>query len=119
MVASLPNKGAVPVVDTLCKTPKSEQVVASVPKVTFNKKKNVGLCQVYPTTSPQSADTTSLLDHIRHDVIPPIEAKTGAVLHVGGITAVFEDFGDAISEKLPLFIGVVILLSALLLMAVV
>ena len=39
-------------------------------------------------------------------------------LHVGGITAIFEDFGDAISEKLPLFIGVVILLSALLLMAV-
>jgi hypothetical protein len=29
-------------------------------------------------------------------VIPPIEAKTGAVLHVGGITAVFEDFGNAI-----------------------
>ena len=51
-------------------------------------------------------------------MIPPIESKTGAVLHVGGITAVFEDFGDAISEKLPLFIGVVILLSALLLMAV-
>jgi putative drug exporter of the RND superfamily len=51
-------------------------------------------------------------------VIPPIETKTGAVMHVGGITAIFEDFGDAISEKLPLFIGVVILLSALLLMAV-
>ena len=51
-------------------------------------------------------------------MIPPIEAKTGAVMHVGGITAVFEDFGDAISEKLPLFIGVVILLSAILLMAV-
>ena len=39
-------------------------------------------------------------------------------MHVGGITAIFEDFGDAISEKLPLYIGVVILLSALLLMAV-
>ena len=51
-------------------------------------------------------------------MIPPIESKTGAQLHVGGITAIFEDFGDAISEKLPLFIGVVILLSALLLMAV-
>ena len=51
-------------------------------------------------------------------MIPPIEAKTGAQLHVGGITAIFEDFGDAISEKLPLFIGVVVLLSALLLMIV-
>jgi len=43
-------------------------------------------------------------------VIPPIEAKTGAQLHVGGVNAVFEDFGEAISEKLPLFIGVVVLL---------
>jgi len=51
-------------------------------------------------------------------VIPPIEAKTGAQLHVGGITAIFEDFGNAISDKLPLFIGVVVLLSALLLMIV-
>ena len=51
-------------------------------------------------------------------MIPPIEAKTGAQLHVGGINAIFEDFGNAIAEKLPLFIGVVVLLSALLLMAV-
>ncbi len=60
-----------------------------------------------------SCSTTSA-----RDVLPPIEQKTGAQLHVGGITAIFEDFGDAISEKLPLFIGVVVLLSALLLMAV-
>ena len=51
-------------------------------------------------------------------MIPPIEQKTGAQVHVGGITAIFEDFGDAIAEKLPLFIGVVVLLSALLLMIV-
>jgi putative drug exporter of the RND superfamily len=105
-------------IETLCKDLKGEEGIASVTAVTFNEKKNVGLCQVYPTTSPQSADTTDLLNHIRDDVIPPIESKTGAALHVGGITAVFEDFGDAISEKLPLYIGVVILLSALLLMAV-
>jgi RND superfamily putative drug exporter len=118
MVAKLPEDGKGEGIEQLCKTLKSEEGIASVTAVTFNKQKNVGLCQVYPTTSPQSADTTSLLDHIRGDVIPPIESKTGAVLHVGGITAVFEDFGDAITEKLPLFIGVVILLSALLLMAV-
>jgi RND superfamily putative drug exporter len=117
-VAKLPAPGKGEGIEQLCKQLKGEEGVASVTAVTFNEKKTVGLCQVYPTTSPQSADTTSLLDHIRSDVIPPIEAKTGAVMHVGGITAVFEDFGDAITEKLPLFIGVVILLSALLLMAV-
>jgi RND superfamily putative drug exporter len=118
MVSKLPAKGESAGIDELCSTLKQEEGVASVTSVTFNPAKTVGLCSVYPTTSPQSEDTTELLDHIRNDVIPPIESKTGTVLHVGGITAIFEDFGDAISEKLPLFIGVVILLSAILLMAV-
>ena len=118
MVGALPAKGEDAAMNELCTTLKSEQGVASVTPVVLNPAKNTGVCQVYPTTSPQSTDTTALLDHIRDDVIPPIEAKTGAQLHVGGITAIFEDFGDAISEKLPLFIGVVVLLSALLLMIV-
>jgi putative drug exporter of the RND superfamily len=121
MVAKLPQKGQGAGIEQLCSTLKKEGKsggIASVTPVTFNPAKTVGLCSVYPTTSPQSADTTSLLNHVRDDVIPPIESKTGAVMHVGGITAIFEDFGDAISEKLPLYIGVVILLSALLLMAV-
>jgi RND superfamily putative drug exporter len=118
MVAALPSKGNDAGIVQLCTTLKHEQGVASVTAVSYNPAKNTGLCQVYPTTSPQSEDTTKLLDHIRSDVIPPIEAKTGAQLHVGGITAIFEDFGNAISNKLPLFIGVVIALSALLLMIV-
>jgi RND superfamily putative drug exporter len=118
VVGKLPQKGEGKGIEEACSTLAKEEGIASVTAVTFNSAKTVGLCQAYPTTSPQSADTTDTLDHIRSDVLPPIESKTGAALHVGGITAVFEDFGDAISEKLPLFIGVVILLSALLLMMV-
>jgi RND superfamily putative drug exporter len=118
MVAALPSKGEDQALVTLRNTLKNEEGVAKVTSITLNPAENTGVFQLYPTTSPQSADTTKLLDHIRGDVLPPIEQKTGAQLHVGGITAIFEDFGDAISEKLPLFIGVVILLSALLLMAV-
>jgi RND superfamily putative drug exporter len=118
MVAALPAKGEDAGLTELCKTLKSEAGVAAVTPVMLNPAKDTGVCQVYPTTSPQSVDTTDLLDHIRADVIPPIEQRTGAQLHVGGITAIFEDFGNAISEKLPLFIGVVVLLSALLLMIV-
>ena len=84
----------------------------------LNPAENTGVFQVYPTTSPQSEETTELLDRIRDELIPPIEQQTGAQVHVGGITAIFEDFGTAIADKLPLFIGVVVLLSALLLMAV-
>jgi putative drug exporter of the RND superfamily len=118
MVGALPGRGEDAGVRQLHKVLESEKGVAAVTPIVFNPAKDTTVFQVYPMTSPQSVETTKLLDHIRNDVIPPIEAKSGARLHVGGITAIFEDFGDAISEKLPLFIGVVVLLSALLLMIV-
>ena len=118
MVAALPSKGDDEALTILHRQLEGEKGVAKLTAITLNPEKNTGVFQLYPTTSPQSADTTALLDHIRGDVLPPIEQKTGAQMHVGGITAIFEDFGDAISEKLPLFIGVVVLLSALLLMIV-
>jgi RND superfamily putative drug exporter len=118
MVAALPAKGDDEGLVELRRALEEEPGIAAVTPIDLNPAQNTGVFQAYPTTSPQSEDTTVLLDHIRGDVIPPIEAKTGARLHVGGITAIFEDFGEAIAEKLPLFIGVVILLSALLLMAV-
>jgi putative drug exporter of the RND superfamily len=118
MVAALPGKGQDEGLVQLKKRLRGEEGVAATTAVTLNPAQNTGVFQVYPTTSPQSAATTDLLDHIRSDVIPPIEAKTGAALHVGGVNAIFEDFGNAIAAKLPLFIGVVVLLSALLLMIV-
>jgi putative drug exporter of the RND superfamily len=118
LAAELPEKGNDQALEDLRTQLKGEQGVEEVTDVTLNPNKTVGVFQLYPTTSPQSAATTDLLDHIRGDVIPPIEQKTGAQVHVGGINAIFEDFGNGIAEKLPLFIGVVVLLSALLLMIV-
>jgi putative drug exporter of the RND superfamily len=115
MVAALPGKGEDENLTLLSKQLAGEPGVAKVTSITLNEEENTGVFDVYPTTSPQSVETTELLDHIRSDVIPPIETKTGTQIHVGGVNAIFEDFGDAISEKLPLFIGVVVLLSALLL----
>ena len=118
MVSELPAKGEDQALQQLKQTLEGEEGVAAVTDVTLNPEENTGVFQVYPTTSPQSAETTDLLDHIRGSVIPEIEEETGTTIHVGGINAIFEDFGQAISEKLPLFIGVVVLLSALLLMIV-
>ncbi|MET0558800.1 MAG: MMPL family transporter [Solirubrobacterales bacterium] len=118
MVAALPAKGDDAGLTELKQALEDEEGVAATTDVTLNSAQNTGVFQVYPTTSPQSEATTELLDRIRDDLIPPIERKTKAQLHVGGINAIFEDFGNAITEKLPLFIGVVVLLSALLLMAV-
>src|SRR4051794_36798448 len=118
IVAALPSKGEDAALTELRRTLVGEEGVAETTPVMLNPAKDTGVFQVYPTTSPQSEKTTELLDHIRGELVPAVEKQTGAQVHVGGITAIFEDFGTAITDKLPLFIGVVVLLSALLLMAV-
>jgi putative drug exporter of the RND superfamily len=70
-----------------------------------------------PTTAPQDARTSDLLERLRQDVIPEATAGTPLRVFVGGNTAGFEDFSDKVASRLPLFIGVVIGLSVLLLMA--
>ncbi len=77
----------------------------------------VALADVYPTGSPQDASTTTLLHHLRNQVVPAASGAGVQVL-VGGQTAIFDDFATVLSSKLPLFIGVVVLLSFLLLTAV-
>ncbi len=118
LVAALPEQGDDTALTELRSTLDKEPGVAETTSVTLNEAGNTGVFQLYPTTSPQSEETTELLDRIRDEAIPAVEQRTGAQIHVGGINAIFEDFGTAITEKLPLFIGVVVLLSALLLMAV-
>jgi putative drug exporter of the RND superfamily len=118
IAAALPEKGDDAGVVELRKQLNDETGVAKTTPIVLNQAKNTAVFQAYPTTSPESAKTTDLLDHIRGELIPPIEQRTGAQVHVGGINAIFEDFGNAIADKLPLFIGVVVLLSALLLMMV-
>jgi putative drug exporter of the RND superfamily len=70
-----------------------------------------------PETAPQDQATSDLLERLRDDVIPQATADTPLNVYVGGNTAGFEDFSDKVSSRLPLFIGVVIGLSVLLLIA--
>jgi RND superfamily putative drug exporter len=70
-----------------------------------------------PTTSPQDAATSDLLQNLRSSALPEATQGTGLSAYIGGNTASFEDFSDKVSERLPVFIAVVIGLSVLLLMA--
>jgi putative drug exporter of the RND superfamily len=78
----------------------------------------VATISVYPNSSPQEYATTQLVSRLRSQVIPPVAARTGMHVYVGGITAGGVDFAAVLAKKLPVFIGVVVLLSALLLMVV-
>ncbi len=71
-----------------------------------------------PTTGPQDVATEKLVHDLRKNVVAPIVAGTGATAYVGGFTAGGIDFASLIGARLPLFIGVVLVLSFLLLMAV-
>jgi len=75
----------------------------------------VSLLTVYPTTSPEAGQTTDLIDHLRQVTIPAVVAGTGVAVYVGGNTAIFVDFARVLGHKLPLFIGLVVVLSFLLL----
>jgi RND superfamily putative drug exporter len=59
-----------------------------------------------------------LVNHLRGDTIPAAVGHSGLTLLVGGDTAIFIDFANVLSSKLPLFIGLVVLLSFILLMVV-
>ena len=77
--------------------------------------KTVSLITVYPGSSPQAASTTDLIDHLRTATIPTAVAGSGLEVYVGGNTASFIDFSRVLTAKLPLFIGLVVGLSFLLL----
>ena len=70
---------------------------------------------MYPTSAPQDAATTDLINALRDGVIPPVVTSSGATVYVGGITAIFADFATVLTSKLPLFIGAVVLFSFILL----
>ena len=72
----------------------------------------------YPTTTPQDETTDETVKTARNDTLPPIAEATGARISIGGATATNLDFSQTIRDKLPLFIGVVVGLSLLLLAVV-
>jgi RND superfamily putative drug exporter len=84
----------------------------------FNATGTTAAVVAYPTTSPQSSQTSSLVTRLRDTVIPTIERSTASRVYVGGATAAQVDFSHVLSSKLPLFVGIVIALAGLLLLVV-
>jgi putative drug exporter of the RND superfamily len=91
--------------------------IASVAPATVSQDGEMATIFAIPTTAPQDKKTSDLLERLRGNVIPAATAGTPLKVYVGGNTAGFEDFSDKVASRLPLFIGVVIGLSVLLLIA--
>jgi RND superfamily putative drug exporter len=78
----------------------------------------IAVVQAYPRSAPQAVATTDLVHRLRDQVLPPLERRTGVRVLVGGFTAGSVDFAGVLSNKLPIFIAIVVVLSALLLFAI-
>jgi RND superfamily putative drug exporter len=79
---------------------------------------DAAVIRVVPTTSPQSQQTTALVHRLREQTVPDSVRGTDLRVHIGGLTASGIDVSDRLGGRLPIFIGSVLALSFLLLLAV-
>jgi RND superfamily putative drug exporter len=76
------------------------------------------LINVFPEFAPQDEETTQLVHRLRNETIPPVADSTSLRILTTGLSPGVVDFADYMSEKLPIFIGAVLLLSFILLLVV-
>ncbi|RMB84341.1 MMPL family transporter [Streptomyces shenzhenensis] len=102
--------------DNLDATLRATPGVASVAPARFNTGGDTAYLTVVPGSAPQSRQTSDLVDRLRHEILPRAEQGTSLDVHVGGVTASYDDFARVIVGKLPLFVGVVIGFGCVLLL---
>ncbi len=116
VVAELPDPQARTAVNGLAAQLREDPGVAFVAPPRFNSKGTAAIVTVIPTTSPQAEATTTLVDHLRHTVIPDALQGSGVTTKLGGVTPALEDQSEYITGRMPLFIIGVVGLSFLLLL---
>ena len=116
LVAELPGRdqlGALPAVQAAVRATAGVDVVTA-PRVAPSGM--VAVMEVYPGSAPQAPATTNLVNRLRHEVLPSLASHARTPVRVGGFTAGSIDFSNVLGAKLPLFIAIVVVLSALLLL---
>jgi RND superfamily putative drug exporter len=115
IVAQLPHPGDVSGLPAVRTAVASTPGVAAVTAPRVSPSGRIAVIQAYPASAPQAQATTDLVNRLRSQVRPPLDRRTGLTILVGGFTAGSIDFSHVLASKLPLFIAVVVVLSALLL----
>ncbi len=118
LAAEFPAGSDTAALDTLAERLRGTPDVAAVTPPTLNPARDAAVIRVIPASSPQSQRTTDLVAALRMEVIPEALQGTDVKVHVGGLTASSVDVSERLSSRLPIFIGAVLVLSFLLLMAV-
>jgi RND superfamily putative drug exporter len=104
--------------ETLNRRLATEPGIAAVTPPQLSPDGAISTMLVFPTSAPQDEATNRLVGTLRESTLPSVAAETKATYLVGGSTAAAVDFADAVSSRLPIFVLVVVGLSALLLLVV-
>jgi RND superfamily putative drug exporter len=119
LVAPLSGPAGKTVFDSVVSAASHAQGVAAVTKPEFFPAgpghAAVAVAEVYPVGSPQDQSTVNLVANLRDTVIPAALHGQHLQVLVGGATATGIDVANQLSSKLPLFVGMVVVLSFLLL----
>jgi putative drug exporter of the RND superfamily len=118
VVAQLPHAGDTAALGRVATALRETPGLASVSPPQVSPGGRTVVYQAFPRSAPQARATTDLVKNLRDDVLPPVAHRSGATIVVGGPTASSVDFTHVLSNKLPLFIAVVVGLAALLLLIV-
>lgn len=84
----------------------------------YNADRTTAVLPIIPKTSPQDRATTDLVRRLRDGTIPNVNAPAHERVLITGSTAAFIDISGRLTERLPIFICAVVVLSFLLLTAV-
>ena len=93
----------------------ADRGIAAVSPPQVNPQAGVATLVALATSAPQDDATLETINRLRAEVFPLVLVNSPARAHVGGQTAAFGDIGNRVSDRLPLFIAAVILLSFILL----
>jgi putative drug exporter of the RND superfamily len=104
--------------DRLSAALRSTPGVALTSQPLANQAGDAAVLQVIPTSAPQDQATSDLVHRLRDDVVPAITDHSDVSVKIGGLTAGGLDFADYTAKRLPWFVGTVLVLSFLLLLAV-
>jgi RND superfamily putative drug exporter len=117
VVAELPGPDARDELGSAVRELRSLPGVAAVSAPQLNREGDAALLVVTPRGSPQDDSTETLVRNLRERVLPAELGSAGITTYVGGTTALAVDQGDYVADRLPLFVGAVVVLSLLLLIA--
>jgi RND superfamily putative drug exporter len=116
VVGAIHNSKDLTTMSSLDQKLKGKPDVFEVAPLQISKNGKVAVINVVPKTSPDSKVTENLIATIRNDYIPAVDPGSHTGIFVGGLTAIFVDFAQVFTSKIPLFVGVIVLLGCLLLM---